>query len=602
MGIHGLSSAVRRYGEPSRLSGDTVVIDGPCLIYQILDGCIGQIPSANGFLCYPSYSTLGQMVVGWLEALRRHNVTVRKIYFDGYLPPSKWRVRQERLLRQSQTMKDLRILHPHGSPRLPADALEMMSPGLPLTQHNGNSPHSSSLPKPPFLVPATIEILRNCPIWGPRVEVVSGEADMFCADDVRRHGGVLLSNDSDLLITDLGPDGTMSFFSDIVEDAYQGLATRKFSLRIINDAWGLNHSSGLPRVAFEKVNGWVSYEKAIQMVRNNNVNHDSSNFRRFMEEYTMKEYLPKDHPVQGILSNLDPRISETVIQTLLPDGNGTTPLAAGGKNARGPETLAMFLPIMIEDRSRKSSWTMSTDVRQLAYGILQTFAVHPSPAVIEYRLLEASNSSMGRYIDVLESGETLEQCTLLINTLKQLIERMPSINMHWLAFAIYQDIVWSRSEQRSPLSASLLSKNKQKSNNADECSWNMIHFTAQVHASLYSLRMVKQTLEVAASLRTTLPTPMRELLQNLSALPTLAEWPTVENLSQALHTAGEANVLSAIADILGIPEIEKNPAPSLDAKRRSKKRKEESGSFRSERRTKRPASDNPFAILSGSGE
>ncbi|KAI8945094.1 hypothetical protein F4801DRAFT_594409 [Xylaria longipes] len=597
MGIRGLGAAVRQYGVFSSLSGNAVVIDGPALIYQILDGCMRQRPATNGFVCHPGYSTLGRMVIGWLEELQRHNVTVRRIYFDGYLPPSKWQVRRERLLRQSQTMKDLLASHPHGSSRIPDDAFETIKPEISLTQYTG---HSSWLPKPPFLVPAVIEILRSCRTWGPLVEVVSGEADMFCAEDTRRRGGVLLTGDSDLLITELGADGTVSFFTDVVaadrSDKSQGLMACKFSLHAINDILGLNNVGGLPRVAFEKVSCRTSFEEALKRVKNNNDNSlESPEFRTFMEEYSMKEYLPKDHPVQGMLSSLDPRVSEIVIQTLLLDGNGTVPDAGSGENSRGPETLAMFLPIMIENRSRKSAWTMSTAVRQLAYGAMQTLASHKSLVVIEYRLLESSNSLMGRQIDILGPEETLEQCDLLANTLTQLAERIPGADMQWLAFAIYQDVMWSSSEQRSPLSALLINKGKSAFNNQGEHSWDMIHLTAQVQASLYSLRMVRQVLDVVASLRT-LPPPMRELRERLSTLPAIAEWPTVETMPHVLASASEANVLSVITDILGVTIIE-NPENLLDTNQ-SKKRKSRSGLLRSERDPKRPTSVNPFAILS----
>jgi hypothetical protein len=239
---------------------------------------------------------------------------------------------------------------------------------------------------------------------------------------------------------------------------------------------------------------------------------------------------------------------------------------------------------------------MSTAVRQLAYGIMQGFALHKSSSVIEYRLLEASNSLMGRKTHVLGSGEALEQCRLLVRTLKQLTEHMHCGDMQWLAFAIYQDIMWSTSEQRPPLCAVLISIAKRRAGDGDEYSWDTIHFTAQVQASLYSLRMVKQALDVAASLSQTLPTPMRELREWLSNLPAIAEWPTVDNISQKLATAGESDILTVITDMLGVPAIADLETTVKTTK--SKKRKDRNGPLRSERDPKRPSSVNPFAILS----
>ncbi|KAI0964861.1 hypothetical protein F4678DRAFT_365662 [Xylaria arbuscula] len=594
MGIRGFGAAVRRYGKFTSLNGDTVVIDGPALVHQILDGCMRQRPSTNGFVCQPSYSTLGRMVISWLEELRRHNVTIRKIFFDGYLPPSKWQVRQQRLLQQSQLMKDLLTSHPDGSSTLPEGAFEAMKGGIALTRNTGYSSYSSWVPKPPFLVPAVIEILRSCHTWGPLVEVVSGEADMFCAEDVRRHGGVLLTSDSDLLITDIGRHGSVSFFSDIVavdpEDISRGLVACKFSLHAMNHSLGLSNVGGLPRVAFEKQRSRATFDEALERVRSNrDTAPDSSEFQTFMEEYSMKEYLPKDHPVQEPLSTLDPRISEIVIQTLLLDGSGSL-------YSRGPETLAMFLPVLIEDRNRRSAWTMSTTVRQLAYSIMQLFAVHKSPIVIEYRLLVASNSSVGRQIDVPELEEALEQCISLIDVLKKLAERVPDVDTRWLAFAIYEDVMWSTSEERAPLSASVLHKSILRSNNGDQYSWDTVHFAAQVQASLYSLRIVKQALDVAVSLCPTIPPPIQDLRGYLNTLPFIADWPTVENLSRTLATASEADILSVITDVTGTQALETEEIP-MEATQ-PKKRKNRTGLLRSERDPKRPVSINPFSVLS----
>jgi hypothetical protein len=76
MGIRGLSGPLHRYGTLSSLSGDTVVIDGPSLIHQIFHGCLETPQYFGRFHFQPSYSTLGRIVVEWLEDLRRCDVTV----------------------------------------------------------------------------------------------------------------------------------------------------------------------------------------------------------------------------------------------------------------------------------------------------------------------------------------------------------------------------------------------------------------------------------------------------------------------------------------------------------------------------------------------
>ncbi|KAK5634102.1 hypothetical protein RRF57_009816 [Xylaria bambusicola] len=607
MGIRGLGVAVRRYGKFSSLNGDTVVIDGPALVYQIYDGCMRQKPPTNGFICQPSYAALGRMVMGWLNELRQHNVSVRKILFDGYLPPAKWQVRQYRLLQQSQLMKDLLASHPNGSCGVPEDAFETIKGGIALVRTVGTSSSLRWLPKPPFLVPAVVEILKDCHTWGPLVETVSGEADMFCAEDIRRHGGVLLTSDSDLLITDLGHDGSVAFFADIVvadrSAESRGLLASKFSLNSINDALALNNLGGLPRVAYEFAKSRGSFNEALDRIRNRkweDISH-TVEYQTFLEEYSMKEYLPTGHPIQSMISTLDPRVSEIVIQTLLFTGDcaGTS----SAQHSRGPETLAMFLPVLIEDHSRISAWTGSTAVRQLAYSIMQTFAVHKSPVVIEYRTLMASNTSIGRQVDVLGLEEAHEQCSSLVHTLKQLANRIPSADMRWLAFAIYQDVMWSTSEERSLLSASLVHKAQLPSNDERWHSWDIIHFTAQVEASLYSLRIAKQILDVAISLSPGLAPQVRELCEHLDTLPAIADWPTLEKMPHLLAAANKADILAVITDILGIPLIQvQDKSAETDGAKKREKRKNANGLLRSERDPKRPVSINPFAVLSNASQ
>ncbi|GAP91966.1 putative DNA replication initiation factor cdc45 [Rosellinia necatrix] len=599
MGIQGLGPAVRRLGNFNYLRGESFVIDGPALVHQILHGFVRRRPRSNAFICSPTYARLGQALIEWLDELQAYNVTVRKIYFDGYLPPTKWLVRKQRLLDQSRIMRDLLNTHPYGSPKLPADAFDIVKSEIALTH---NIHHRRWLPLPPFLVPAVIEILRSCQTWGPLVEVVPGEADMFCAEDVRRHGGVILTNDSDLLITDLGRDGTMSFLHDLVAvdrwDKSQGLMTRKFSLHAINDALGIGNVGGLPRVAFQTITDRINFPMAIHQVRCMKGNDlKSPEFRDFMEEYSMKEYLPIDHPVKKILSDLDPRISEIVIQTLLLGNTKPMQTKESSGSARGPDALAMFLPVMIEDRSRKSAWTMSTAVRQLAYSVIQNLTADRSPTIIEYRLLESSDSMMGgRKIDVPDPEETLELCRVILDTVKKLAKHIHDSNVQWLALAIYQDVLLSASTERSPLFVSLLNDGKIASDSGEEHSWDIIHASALAHASLYSLRMVKQALDVAALLNPPLSPELQEMQECLCAFPPITEWPTVETMPQALAAANEANVLFILTNVLDALVTEP-PGQPVAKKPRKRSR---TGLLRSEINPNRPVSVNPFSILGDS--
>ncbi|KAF3061020.1 hypothetical protein GL218_03456 [Daldinia childiae] len=607
MGIRGFTQAIQRYGVFSPLSGDTVVIDGPALVHRISEAVCRQRPSTSGFVCHPPYSLLSRMVIGWLDELKSHNINIRKIYFDGYLPPSKWEVRRERLLNQSQRMKALVSSQPFGSPTTPENAFKDVRASTTLTLQFPRS-SSDSLPKPPFMVPAVLEALKATKDWGPLVVVVPGEADIFCAQDIRENGGTLLTNDSDLLIQDLGLNGCVSFFWDVVPvdptSKEAGMVAMKISLHNINDRLGLTNLGGLPRVAFEKQKGWMSFDAAVQKVRDSHEDTlHSPEYQAFVDELEGKEYIPIHHPVLAMLSGLDPRISEVVIQILLLESTEEKSTELDEKTLRGPETLSIFLPIMVENHDKRSAWTSSTNTRQIGYSILQSLTRQRYSKIIEYRTLDPSTSLTGRQIEIPSLEETVDNCTQLLTVLDKLAEALPS-SLQWLAFAVYQDIEWSTSEQRSSLTAELVSKIMSGFKFLEEYSWDLIHFTAQVQACLYSLRITKQILDVVVFMSQDLPAPARQLHDRLTLLPLVGEWPTIEHMSDLLSKFGNAEGLRVITDMLGIPSIE-IAEPSEDStvsKKRQRQDPELLPRKGRQRDIKTSPSINPYAILSQESE
>ncbi|KAI1805930.1 XPG domain containing-domain-containing protein [Daldinia bambusicola] len=607
MGIRGFSQAIQRYGVFSSLSGDTVVIDGPALVHRISDAVCRQRPASSGFVCHPPYSLLSRMVIGWLDNLKSHGVVIRKIYFDGYLPPSKWEVRRERLLRQSQSMKALASSQPFGSPITPEGAFKGVRADTNLTRQLGRSASDAS-PKPPFMVPAVLEALKNSEDWGSIVVVVPGEADIFCAQDIRENGGTLLTSDSDLLIQNLGPEGCVSFFWDVIPadptSKESGMLAMKILLHDINNRLGLTNIGGLPRVAFEKQKARMSFDTALQRTRDCHEDTlHSPEYRDFLESLEVKDYIPSHHTVLSILSNLDPRISEVVVQILLLEEIEAESTEVDAKTLRGPETLSIFLPIMIENHDRKSAWAASTIARQIGYSILQGLTGQRYSAIVEYRTLDPSTLLAGRQVEIPNLEETIDNCIQLVTVLEKMAAAFPT-SLQWLAFAIYQDIEWSTLEYRPSLSAALVSKTMRGPKLLEEYSWDLIHFTAQVQACLYSLRITKQILDVVTFMNHELPAPARQLHNRLTLLPLIREWPTIEQMSDQLSEFGKVEGLRIITDILGIPRIEtEEPSKDSSEPRKRQKRDTESLPHKGRQRgAKTSPSINPYAILSQESE
>ncbi|RYP04509.1 hypothetical protein DL764_004410 [Monosporascus ibericus] len=359
--------------------------------------------------------------------------------------------------------------------------------------------------------PAVIEALTACEDWGPLIQVVPGEADTFCARDVRQNGGIVLTSDSDLLIQDLGPDGRVSFFWNIVYDRSSGipaLSASTFSFHGINDQLGIKEVGGLPRVVFEQIKGRLGFEEAVEKAKNDTQEVVTSlDYLNFMKEYQVDECIPADRSVLNAIVTLDPRISEIVIQTLL------------------------------------------------------------------------------------------------ATTLKELRERLPSPEMLWLAFAIMEDVESSASDERTSLSVTVLSQASSAFEDVYDCSWDFIHYTAQIQASYYSLRILKQILDVVVALKQDLPKTFAELRESLISLPTIAEWPTFGDMSGLLSDFASKEILTTVTDILGIPPIDlaQVAAEGTKSKKKKKKtRKQKQDALRDtmQRNGKRSPSLNPFAILS----
>ncbi|KAI1332346.1 hypothetical protein F5Y16DRAFT_357570 [Xylariaceae sp. FL0255] len=602
MGIKGLRDAIRRHGVFTVLNGRSVVIDGPSLVYEVFHGCLYHRPvwHKDTFIYHPSYSCLGNLVLGWLENLRSHQIHVRKIYFDGFLPQTKWSTRKDRLRRQSLTVARLLTSHPDGSSVVNEGTFATIKPDISLTRGQ----RSRTIPQPPFLIAGVLDVLRNSPTWGSLVEVVPGEADIFCAEDVRQHGGTVFTGDSDLLVADLGPDGSVTFFSDLAEadpSVNAGeLQAAQISPHQVSGLLGLSNVGGLQRLAFERIQPpEVGYQEALRRAKDVSRNTlDSPEYKAFIREHSMEEYLRHDHPVRPILSSLDPRISELVVQCLLDKPRGIS--VTNAKNARGPESLTVFLPVMVEDRRRKSVWNVSTAVRQIAYGIMQTFAHGPSSTVTEYRLIESENSPVGRHIEIPSPDETVEQCRLLVDTVKDLAQHSGGsrdASLLWPTFAVYQDLVWSMNEKREPLSLALIPQARALSGIPARYTWDFIHITSQLTSSLYSLRIIQQALVVAAHLCLDLPQSMRELHDLLKSLPSIADWPSLQTVSETLkalerHASLVAKMLEASAEK---PQIPIAPSPPVSTRRvRSVDRKAKGGKSV----FTQPASTNKFNILS----
>lgn len=563
----------------------------------------------------------------------------RKIYFDGYLPPFKWETRKKRLINQTVTVQALQsrfkkgvrlVTRPDkrqqpGSSEAEKQSSNSINPKDATQRHSLRMKFRSKrqsqindMPKHPFMIPAVIEGLRASENWRDVIQVVPGEADAFCAQDIKQNGGLLLTSDSDLLIQDLGPEGFVVFLWDLRDQTATeaGNSSKKEATapatdisRALFTATAYNRSNmerhfalgdlgGFPRLIFE----WQQRRETLatthmRLTSDAGIPFDEPAFNEFFEEHRQEDYISETHPVVHKLSNLDPRISEFVIQSLnITMAKDVDTSRSAARDPRGHGELSIFLPTMIEDTSSKSSWECSQTTRQLAYGLARGFSSGDHNSVIEYRTLQSIKG--GRMVDVPDSNTTEQWCEMLVSTLTKL-DTFPTIrNGKWLAFALYQEIQLSDSQGTNSAAVKTATEAVYQDAKKNQNSWQQIHLNATVQASLYSMRMLSQILEIKSLLAVGRMTDtQRQLLDHVTTLPAIAEWPNVLGLLEDLRSFREAQGFAIIPRILGIPEIKLREPSAKIKKASAQKTKKRTRTESTGPPSKAMRSTNPFDAL-----
>ena len=458
----------------------------------------------------------------------------------------------------------------------------------------------ANLPTIPFLVPAVIEALFQSP-YSTIVELVPGEADAFCAEAARTHGGLVLTSDSDLLIHDLGPDGAMSFFNqfDVSECNSCGgrsLTTRVSSAREIAGRLGL---ANLLRFGFEvKEDATIMVAEA---VRRSNVMISplrEQRYENFRLEYGSTSAGGSDIldglPVALKNTVLDPRTSELVLQCL---------------HQKPP--WHVYLPFLIEDHSRASAWGASQELRYLAYSLISTISDRKlKPILIEYK--RRADDITRTEVKLLSVEECCEYAGDLLDGIihAQNVFDGRTDAAFWRAFAMIDVLKWYESADRKGPSGDIVEKVINPGRRNQWLLWQEIHLSAQLQALLYGLRVIRQALACAAESVSEMPV-LNNLAAELESLPTFGVlysplpdtteepvdirkiWPLVKAASPEEDAP---NVLAEIGSGKGKPEEATFEKPKK--KKRVKKQSTTSVNMTSSAKS---ASKNMYNLLSNTG-
>ena len=510
------------------------------------------------------------------------------VYFDGFLPSSKRAERVKRLLKSTRELQNFYHAFSNGVQK-DREQFVANPKAVDLFPKSWGGEARTKAPAPAFLVPAIIEALKASTKYASLTEVMPGEADLFCARRIRQSGGIVLTHDSDLLIHDLGPEGSVLFFSDIdLGSPDSGSRSRPivglhFKISEICERLSIKPDHGLAHLAFELVmDPHISLEQAASRSRREAA---VSCYPKFYTEF-IEQYLTPETAVMADVSGLDidPRVAEIALKS-----------AQSGTTHEGE--IAMFLPLLLDSPSRTSAWEASKPTRELAYALLQHAVDSNIVAVSEFRRLQSP--SAGVRIDVAKVSTLDRECDKLLSALSTIRADVISSEATWLTYALYQDIILTNSQGKTrSLSFELLQKDA--AGKLNPYSWDSVHLVAQIQASYYSMRMLQQILAFAKQERKELPESMGQLLDRLESLPRLASFPSLNNCAEVLKTARSNPVLSCLAslgrDIEDIKaQIDAIERPREAAKETKKRKRQQKGQEVSQKRV--VASNNPFDLL-----
>lgn len=446
-------------------------------------------------------------------------------------------------------------------------------------------------------MPAIIEALQQSR-WHNRVEVVPCEADARCLDPTCTQYDIILTGDSDLVIHP--SPAKVVFFSEIKLRSTQRsksspmISGKLYSSHVLAARLGLAVSD-FPQLAYYLLQSkQISLAAAADVLKSNVSMSDaqSTSYQRHLQAFAAETSLAAikamsrwSKPLQTLAGRADPRVSNLVEQCLLSK-------RVGDSGAR------LYLGTIFDYPPRASAWQASTAIRQLCYSVLAVYAGNRFNMLeIDRRGTRATESN----VPLLSANQTYTEAGRLADHIIVSLASREVYNNNtetacWRLLAIRSALFFEHSSQRDL-------PGKQRVLNLmlgaqTQHSWEDLHLSAQAEGVLYSLRILKQVLEIVTeysksnkdcdpvhstiivlsetlkpmpSIRQLMPSPFAALIVKMSApylLKQLAmfyndEAPTTELSLQTDIVKGSKQVKAPedgdLADTMASMTLSKNP-------------------------------------------
>ena len=342
----------------------------------------------------------------------------------------------------------------------------------------------------PFLVPAVLEAIASSK-YVHVTAVVPGEADAYCAEAVRKGGGTILSNDSDLFLYDLGPDGCVGSLDNLTfEYGWKNPVVKTNVVKPIDVARRLQLPD-IHRLAYIlNTQRPASLEEAVHLAKASGLDYEQ--LSTFTSEFTTSPYilecqnihhkvLIRLHSISPRTPFLDPRISEFVLSSHLP-------------------SPSMYLSCLIEDPSRTTAWRVSSILRQFAYSCcVLPFGLGAHKKIQEY--IRKCNKPLPTFVPSIVQllpKRCMWSCASVLHErvlhFMNIFSTLPKWMM-WRTYALAEVYHWYLDTVRTPPSRpAMITILTGATSDHDIRTWEDIYLEAQIQAYLYSLRMLQQIL------------------------------------------------------------------------------------------------------------
>lgn len=331
--------------------------------------------------------------------------------------------------------------------------------------------------------------------WADLATMVPGEADACCAHAAKIMDCCILTNDSDLVLYDLGNRGSVAFLDSVELSRWEPSKPsisqiRAAILRPSKATRRLGVSSLLPLAYELKSQPEIGLGELLRRSKNATSMAELSNYREFIDEYQNDYCCAHAQATKQSIGFCDTRISELLWQFEL-----------RGEYA-GRDCPYVYLATMSEDHTKRCAWAKGREYRNVAYSILNL-----SQSISERHHYVVEFTRRGQRIA--EEKIQLQDEMMISAQIKSFQARLEDFQASlgkdsgslyfWILFAVIDSygpdsgIDGDFQKLKQFLRVGYMGKRLE---------WADIHLSAQIYSVLYSLRVLKQVLELSNSMGT----------------------------------------------------------------------------------------------------